>query len=109
MIGCIGIQMCVWLACPEGDDAPDRIVRRDADGDAIPGNYFDAEAAHPAAKLREDLVAGVALHTIKTAAVNRHHRPLHVDEIVLAQPASNPLSSDKHCATAETISPASNL
>src|SRR4051794_35314244 len=90
MIGCIGIQMCVWLACPEGDDAPDRIVRRHADGYAIPGNHFDAEAAHPAAQLGQHFVAGVALHAIQTAAMDRHHRALHVNEIVLAQTASNP-------------------
>jgi hypothetical protein len=30
-------------------------------------------------------VAGVALHTVKTATVHRHHRALHVDKIVLAQ------------------------
>src|SRR3954467_12703736 len=90
MIGCIGIQMCVWLECPEGDDAPDRIVRRDADGDAIPGNHFDTEAAHPAAQLGQHFMAGVALHTIETPAVDRHHRALHVDEIVLAQTASDP-------------------
>src|SRR4051794_27757725 len=90
MIGCIGIQMCVWLACPEGDDAPDRIVRRDADGDAIPGNHFDAEAAHPAAQLGQHFMAGVALHTVEAPAVDCHDRALHVDEIVLAQTASDP-------------------
>jgi hypothetical protein len=30
-------------------------------------------------------VAGVALHAVQPAAVNRHHGALHVDEIVLAQ------------------------
>jgi hypothetical protein len=30
-------------------------------------------------------MSGVALHTVQTAAVNRHHGALHVDEIVLAQ------------------------
>ena len=74
-----------WLACAEGDDAPDRVVRRDADGDAVTRDDLDAEAAHPAAELGEHLVSGVALHTVKPAAVNRHDGALHVDEIVLAQ------------------------
>jgi hypothetical protein len=87
---CIGIQTVFWLARAEGDDAPDRIVRRDADGHAISRNYLDAEAAHPAAELGEHLVACVALHAVKPAAVNRHHRALHVNEIILAQSASNP-------------------
>jgi hypothetical protein len=30
-------------------------------------------------------MAGVALHAVETATVNRHHGALHVDEIVLAQ------------------------
>ena len=74
-----------WLACAEGDDAPDRIVRRDADGHAVSRHHLDAEAAHAAAELGEHFVAGVALHAVETAAVNRHHGALHVDEIVLAQ------------------------
>ena len=37
---------CIWLACTERDDAPDGIVRRDADGNAISRNDLDAEAAH---------------------------------------------------------------
>src|SRR3954470_11571784 len=82
-------NVCV-LARPEGDDAADRIVRRDADGDAIPGNHFDAEAAHPAAELGQHFMAGVALHTVEAPAVDCHDRALHVDEIVLAQTASDP-------------------
>ena len=53
-----------WLACAEGYDAPDWIVRRDADGHAISRNYLDAEAAHSAAELGEHFVAGVALHAV---------------------------------------------
>ena len=74
-----------WLACAEGDDAPDRIVRRHADGYAITRNHLDAEAAHPAAELGQHFVAGVALHAVKTAAVHSHHSALHVYQIVLAQ------------------------
>jgi hypothetical protein len=79
-----------WLAGAEGNDAPDRIVRRHADGHAISRDYLDAEAAHSAAELGEDFVAGIALHAVKPAAVNCHHCALHVNEIVLAQTASNP-------------------
>src|SRR4029077_19949024 len=74
-----------WLAGAEGNDAPDRIVRRDADGHTIPRNDLDAEAAPAAAELSQHFMAGIALHTIESAAVNRHHRALHVYKIVLAQ------------------------
>ena len=79
-----------WLASAEGNDASHGIVGRDAYRDAISGDYLDPEAAHAAAQLGQDFVAGVALHAVKTAAVNRHDRALHVDEIVLAQMASIP-------------------
>ena len=87
---CIGIQTVFWLAGSEGDDTPDRIVRRHADGHAISGNDLDAEAAHSAAELGKHFVAGVTLHAVKTATVNRYHRALHINEIVLTQTASNP-------------------
>ena len=89
-MGCIRVQSVFRLACAEGDDASDGIVRRDADGDAIARNHLDAEAAHSAAELCEHFVAGIALHAVKPAAVNRHDCALHVNEIVLAQSASNP-------------------
>ena len=88
-----------WLAGAEGDDAPDGIVRRDADGHAIARNHLDAEAAHSAAELGQHLVAGVALHAVQPAAVHRHHGALHVNEIVLAQSASDPFLSNNYCAT----------
>src|SRR5215203_1558016 len=53
------------LAGPEGDDAAHRIVRRHADGDVIPRNNLDSEAAHPAAQLGKHFMAGVALHAIQ--------------------------------------------
>ena len=74
-----------WLACAEGDDASNRIVRRDADGDSVTRHDLDAESPHATAELSEHLVAGVALHAVKTSAVHRHDRALHVDKIVLAQ------------------------
>ena len=86
------------LARAERDNAPDRIVRRDADGHAIPRNYLDAEAAHTAAQLGEHLMAGVTLHAVQPAAVNRNHRALHIDQIVLAQLLA--VLSNKHYAIA---------
>ena len=80
----------VALASAERDDAPHRIVRRDANRHAIAWNNFDAEAAHTAAELREHFVACVALDPVEPAAVHRYHRSLHVDEIVLAQIAKVP-------------------
>ena len=89
---------CLWLAGAERDDAPDRIVRRNAYRYAIARNDFNTEAAHSAAELGQHFVAGVALHAVKTATVNRHNRALHVNEIVLAQTASNPFLTNKYCA-----------
>jgi len=90
----------LWLARAEGNDAPDGIVRRNANGHAISRNNFDAEAAHSAAELREHFVSRVALNPIEAPAMNSHYRTLHVYEIVLAQTASNPfVFLDKHCAT----------
>jgi hypothetical protein len=88
-----------WLASPEGDDAPDGIVRRYADGHAISGDDLDAEAAHAAAQLGQDLVAGVALHAVQPAAVDRYDGALHVNEIILAQTASVPFLLNNYCAT----------
>ena len=68
-----------WLACAEGDDASNRIVRRNADGYAVTGHDLDAESPHAPAELSEHFVAGVALHTVKTSAVHRHDRALHVN------------------------------
>jgi hypothetical protein len=68
-----------FLASAEGNDAPDRIVRRYANSYAIARHHLDSEAAHTAAQLRKHLVALIALHAVKTAAVNRHDRALHVN------------------------------
>ena len=77
------------LAGPEGDDATDRIVGRDADGDAVSGHYLDPEAAHPAAQLCKHLVPLVTLHAVETSAMDRHDRSLHINQIVLAQMLSS--------------------
>jgi hypothetical protein len=75
----------VILASSEGDDAADGVVGGNANGDAIARHYLDSEAAHSAAQLGKHLVTLIALHTIQTAAVNRHDRALHVYQIILAQ------------------------
>ena len=48
------------LTCAEGDDAADRIVGRNADGDPVARHDLDAEPAHAAAQLGEHFVPGVA-------------------------------------------------
>ena len=89
-MSCIGVQTVFWLACAEGNDAPDRIVRRNADGHAISRDDLDAEAAHSAAELGQHLVTSVALHTVQTTAVHRDHGALHINEIILAQLLARP-------------------
>ena len=86
----------VILASAEGDDAPDRIVGRDADGHAVSRHHLDSKAAHAAAQLGKHLVTLVTLHAVKTAAVDRHDRALHINQIILAQLLSFPI---KDCAT----------
>src|SRR5258708_24684083 len=76
-------------ASAEGDDAADGIVGRDANRHPVPWNHLDPEAAHPAAQLCEYLVTLVALNAIKTSAVDRHDRTLHINQIVLAQMLSS--------------------
>jgi hypothetical protein len=73
------------LSGSECDDAADRVVRGYTDCDAVSWNHFDSEAAHPAAQLREDFMASIALHAVEATRVNSHHRSLHVDQIVFAQ------------------------
>ena len=63
LLCCMGIQIVI-LASAEGDDAPDRIVGRNANRDAIARHHLDSEAAHPAAQLGKHLVTLVALHAI---------------------------------------------
>jgi hypothetical protein len=89
---------CLWLAGPECNDAPDRVVRRNPDGHAITRDDFDTEAAHSAAKLGEHFMAGVTLHAIKPATVHGDDGALHVNQIILAQLLANPFMSDKHYA-----------
>lgn len=70
---------------PEGDDSADRVIRRHADRHTVTRHYLDPKAPHPAAQLREDLVARIALHAIKAAGMHRDDSALHVDKIVFAQ------------------------
>ena len=88
---------CVWLACAEGDDAPDRIVRRDANGHTIARDYLDAEAAHAPAELGQHLMSCVALHAVKPPAVHRDHGALHINEIILAQLLARPFLKQTLC------------
>ena len=88
------------LAGAERDDAPDRIVWRDANGDAIPRNHLDAEAAHAAAELGKHFVTGVALHAVQTATVHRDNGTLHINKIVLAQLLA--VLSDNYYAISES-------
>ena len=67
------------LTSAERDDAADRIVGRDANGHAVAGHHFDSKAAHPAAQLRQNFVAGVDLHPIQPAAVNRDDGALDIN------------------------------
>jgi hypothetical protein len=73
------------LSGSEGNDPADRIVRGYADCDAVSWNDFDSESPHPAAQLREDFMARIALHAVQTARVNRNNGSLHVYQIVFAQ------------------------
>jgi hypothetical protein len=73
------------LASAEGDDASDGIVGRNPNGHSITRHHLDAETAHTAAQLRKHLVALVALHTVKSAAVDRNDCALHINQIILAQ------------------------
>jgi hypothetical protein len=68
-----------YLTCAECDDAADWIVGRNSHGYSIAWNNFDTETAHAAAQLREHLVPGIALDSIKASAVHCHDRSLHVD------------------------------
>lgn len=85
------------LASAEGNDAADGIVGRYAYGYAISWHHLDSKATHTAAQLCKHLVALVTLDAIQTAAVDRHDRALHVNEIILAQLLSFPI---KDCAIA---------
>ena len=80
---CVGMQ--TGSASSEGNDSPDRIVRRNPNRDTIARHHLDAEAAHAAAQLGENLVACIALYPVQPAAVDRHDRSLNVNQIVLAQ------------------------
>lgn len=77
-----------WHVCltgPERDDAADRVVWGNPHRDSVARDYLDTEAAHPAAQLGQHFVAGITLHTVEAAAMDRHHRALNVYEVVLTQ------------------------
>jgi hypothetical protein len=76
------------LTCAEGNDAANRVVRRDAHGNPIARHDFDTEPPHAATELGKYLVAGVALHAVEPTAVYRDDGTLNVNQIVLTQSAS---------------------
>ena len=82
------VEHITGLTSAKRNDAADRVVRRNPDGDPVSGHDLDAKSPHPAAKLSEHLMSGVALNAIKPSAVHRNHRSLHVDQIVFAQTGS---------------------
>jgi hypothetical protein len=78
------------LTCAEGDDAADRVIRRDTDGNPVARNDFDSEPPHAATELGKHLVTGIALHAVEPSAVHRDDGTLNVNEIVLTQSISFP-------------------
>jgi hypothetical protein len=81
----------VELPGAERDNPALWIVGRDANRDAVARHNLDAEPAHPAAQLRQHLVAGVYLHAVQPTAVHGDDRALHVDKIVLTHLVKQPL------------------
>jgi hypothetical protein len=77
--------MTDWLPSSKCDDAANRIVGRDAHGDAVARHHLDAESAHPSAQLGEHFMARIALDPIQPPRVDGDDRALHVDKIVFAQ------------------------
>src|SRR4051812_31101360 len=78
------------LTCAEGDDAADRVVRRDPHSNPVARNDFDSEPPHAATELGKHLVTGIALHAVEPTAVHRDDGTLNVNEIVLTQSISFP-------------------
>src|SRR5690606_8859420 len=69
----------------EGDDAAGGIVRRNSYGHPVARNDLDPVPPHPAAQLRQHFVAaGIHLHAVQATTVNGDHRPLNINQIVLA-------------------------
>jgi hypothetical protein len=88
---------CLWLAGAECNDAPDGVVRRNADGHAIARNDFDTEAAHSTTELGQHFMAGVTLHSVEPATVHGDDGALHVNQIILAQLLANPFCRQTLC------------
>src|SRR6516162_5267040 len=73
------------LSRAEGDEAPKRVVGRNAHGHTISRHDLDAEPAHSSAQLSQHFVAPIAFHPVEAAAVDGHNDSVHVDQIVFAQ------------------------
>jgi hypothetical protein len=78
------------LTCAEGDDASNRVVWRNSNRDPITWHDLDAESAHTPAELSEHFVAGIRLHPVQPAAVDRDDCALDIYQIVLTQTFSLP-------------------
>src|SRR4029453_1005777 len=81
------------LTCAEGDDAADRVVRRNADGHPVARHDLDPKSAHAPAELREHFVASIRLPPAQPAAVHCDDCALDIDQIVLTQTFSLPFQS----------------
>jgi hypothetical protein len=86
----------------ERDDPAHRVVGRHTNSDTVAWNHFDSETPHPAAQLRQHLVAGVALHAVQPTGMNRNHGSLHIYQIVFAQ--EGPCDRSSPARGAELIS-----
>lgn len=73
-----------------------RVVRRNANRDTVAWNNLYTEAPHAAAQLCQDLLSGITLHAVQSAAVYRLDGSLHIDQIVFAQ---THLTSHEFCHT----------
>lgn len=78
-------NLTVCLSGSEGDDAADRIVRGDADGDAIAWDDLDPKSPHPSAQLREHFMTCIALNPVEPPGMHGDDCPLHINEIVFTQ------------------------
>lgn len=73
------------LSRAKRDEAPQRIVGRDADGDPISRHDLDVEPPHASAQLRQHFMTGVDFHSVEAAAMDGDDDAVQIDQIVLAQ------------------------
>ena len=85
MFELLGDMSLTVLSGPERDDASHGIVGRHTDRHAITRHNLDAESTHPSTQLRQDFLAGIALHAIESPTVYRNNSSLNINQIVFAQ------------------------